>query len=313
MGSKRGRFLLGAPLLLAACSTMSVDDFARLNALPQKQGQILAIHDEQDRVVGWLYGSVHYGFRKQPTLSREALETMLKTRHVYTEIVDGTGQVLDMRTQYADAIGLTEFQRPKMDAATLLAYLRKYAADKTPRDAAYPPAYYPAAASYCELSMYYGTESAVYRFLAQRDVVLHPMETLESRRQDKATADVALRSEPKSASKAKAIDDELVLPKDEAELQGFCKDVAESINSYSLTGLSGSTLRRQTAKEVSVRNYTMVEALDAGIKRGEMPFAIAGNAHLQGEASMQEILERKGYRVKVVGGAQLQTKAEGRD
>jgi hypothetical protein len=283
---------LGAGLL-GACATPDAERFIDRYRLQADAGPLYEIL-EKDRIVGWLYGAVHYGTVERPSLSRAAVRTLARTRHVYLESTDGPGNPWPMRNalppdleQAAQAKGQTaKTSGDRVWQGVVAAKRTEHETDGVAAVLAEDKSYYEnfaLAYNYCGAFYEYGTERLVVAFVTGQDVTIHALETEASRREalDEARSE---RCKPRPASTPAG------LPRG---LEQLCSAILEDIHRdqredrpYSPSGAATCVL--------DTRHRTMAARISQAVKAGEKPFIVVGRGHLVHGRTLVEMLAAQG-------------------
>ncbi len=292
---------------LLGCATPDAQKFIDQYRLQPSVGPLYEIVG-QEQVVGWLYGSVHYGSIEQPSMSRAAVRTMAGTRHIYFEHTDGPGSSWEMRDAVAQSPEEVAQAKKKAARASVkdvwhgiaaATELRKRSTGVLALDR--NPCYQQAFAltwNYCGAFYEYGTERLAFVFAAGKDMAIHALEPDSRITAPGPTAAVDCRAPPAGAPNASPVE-----PDDEGMRQeldrGVCRNIAaQLLADQSKDRPTPVALNEADFRTLEERNRTMAARTVQAIRTGETPFVIVGRAHLTYGKNLIQLLEEQGFALR---------------
>jgi hypothetical protein len=246
-------------------------------------------------------------------MSRQAIHAMAQTQHIYKEYNDAAGNPLYARLFTVNQnleleVGV---QRNKARASAAKLWNGLIAAEKLQtepeeylgntglsiRDASYR-ATMALAWSYCGTDAAYGSENMALLFSAGRDIVVHALETEDSRNNDVARVarGCLRRHERLHLFNLAAETDEEKMRRvlDEKVCKVFGPDRLQS---------NALLLYKFTTADICIndnRNETMAERIARAIEEAEKPFVIVGSAHLRVGKTIVQLMRERGYTIRPV-------------
>lgn len=293
------RSACAAAALLGGCAgAPDAERFIQDFGLQPKVGALYELQAE-GRVVGWLYGSIHYGTPERPSMSPAAARALAQTRHLYFELLRpgdhsrwlGSAVAADLHSAAAVKRGSVTAQR----AAEALRAVKE-AEQASGGIAAVVPtqaSYYENLAlmhNYCGAFHEYGTERLALALAASSNITLHALETDTSRQEALMGCKQPSPGKPPSPS-----------PAGPAAPAGasFCKQLLLEVQRDQREDRPYSVTRAQ-ACVLDSRHRAMATRIAEAVQAGRQPFVIVGRGHLARGQNLIELLEAQGLRLRRV-------------
>jgi hypothetical protein len=287
--------------LLGGCATPDAQKFIDQYRLQPSVGPLYEVV-RQEQVVGWLYGSVHYGTVEQPSMSQAAVRKMAGTRHIYLEHTDGPGSSWEMRDAVAPSPEDVAQAKKKAATASLKDIWQGIAAANElrkgstgvlalDRNRCYQQTF-ALVWNYCGAFYEYGTERLAFVFAAGKDMAIHALEP-----DSRITA-----PGPTAAVECKAPNGSPVEPDEEGMRQELDRRTCRNILAQLLADQSNRPtpvdLKEADFRTLEQRNRTMAAKTLHAIRTGETPFVIVGRAHLTYGKNLIQLLEEQGFALR---------------
>lgn len=253
------------------------------------------------RVVGWLYGSVHYGTAQRPSMSPAAARALAQTRHLYFEVLTKAdqsrwmGSVVPADLHSAAAIKRGSVTAERAGEAARALKEAERASDGVAAVVPTAASYYENLAlihNYCGAFVEYGTERLALALAASSNITLHALETEESRREALKRADEAACKPPPRGKPPSA-------PAPGPASAGFCKQLLHEVQRDQREDRPYAVTRTQ-ACVLDSRHRTMAASIAEAVEAGRQPFIIVGRGHLARGQNLIELIEARGIRVRRV-------------